>query len=283
MIPVLSHVTVRPLLAAREAGAENATASLDLGLSEATLPITAEGPELPGGRILAWDAIARIAKADTQCFEVRDGEIEPIREYSEELGRVYTLMPTRAAPTMLVSGIPMHRIKGTDPMSDTDRKIAAIAPVGGRVLDTATGLGYTAIAAARKGGEVVTIELDPLVLEICRRNPWSQPLFESPRVDQRVGDAVEVVAELPPASFDRILHDPPVIGLGGELYGAAFYRELFRVLRPGGRLFHYIGNPESPSGARTTRGVVRRLSEAGFKAVRPRADAFGVVAMRGGR
>ena len=283
MIPVVSHVTVRPLLSARSSGAGETEASLDLARTTTTVAITADGALLPDAGLLRWDAVARIVKADTQCFEVRDGEIEPIREYSEELRRVYTLMPTRGAPTMLVSGIPMHRIKGTDPMSDTDRKMAAIAPVGGRVLDTATGLGYTAIAAARKGAEVVTIELDPLVLEICRRNPWSQPLFESTRIDQRVGDAVEVVAELAPATFDRILHDPPVIGLGGDLYGAAFYGELFRVLRPGGRLFHYIGNPESPSGARTTRGVVRRLSEAGFKGVRPRADAFGVVAVRGGR
>jgi predicted methyltransferase len=121
------------------------------------------------------------------------------------------------------------------------------------------------------------------VLEVARRNPWSAALFGNPRIEQRIGDAVDVVAGLPAAAFDRVLHDPPVIALGGDLYGAAFYRELFRVLRRGGRLFHYIGNPDTPSGARTTRGVVRRLGEVGFNGIRARPDAFGVVAVRGGR
>lgn len=283
MNPVLSHVTVRPLLEARKTGAGQVELSLDLGRTMSTVRLDADGTDLPDGGRLGWQAVGHIVKADTQCFTVVDGGIEPIRAFSGELGRVYTLMPTERAPTMLVSGIPMHRIKGTDPLADTDRKIAALAPVSGSMLDTATGLGYTAIAAAAKGADVLTIELDPLVLEICRRNPWSAELFDNPRIDQRIGDAVELIADLPDAGFDRVLHDPPVIALAGQLYGTAFYRELFRVLRPGGRLFHYVGNPASPSGARTTRGVIRRLSEVGFKGMRPRADAFGVVAVRGGR
>ncbi|HRW51172.1 MAG TPA: spermine synthase, partial [Caldilinea sp.] len=81
-------------------------------------------------------------------------------------------------------------------------------------------------------------------------------------------------------SFDAIIHDPPMFSLAGELYSLAFYRELLRVLRRGGRLFHYIGNPESKSGATVTRGVVRRLTEAGFRRVQERAQAFGVVAVK---
>src|SRR5438128_7660937 len=102
-------------------------------------------------------------------------------------------MPTERAPTMLLSGIPMHRIKGIDPHEDTLRKIRAVAPVSGRVLDTATGLGYTAIEAARTAAEVVTIEIDPTVLEVARRNPLSRSLFSSPRIRQLIGDSVEAV------------------------------------------------------------------------------------------
>ena len=87
------------------------------------------------------------------------------------LGRAYSLMPTEGAPTLLVWGIPMHRIKGTNPQRDTLTKIQAIAPVAGRVLDTCTGLGYTAIEAARTAEQVVTIELDPTVLEVARLQP----------------------------------------------------------------------------------------------------------------
>jgi predicted methyltransferase len=282
MSVVLSHVSVRSLREARKRGDTEAEASLDLGLTTTSVRLDDGGVELPGGDRLPWAAVERIARTETQCFEVADGEIEPIRGFSEELGRVYTLMPTERAPTMLVSGMPMHRIRGTDPVADTERKVAALAPLSGHVLDTATGLGYTAIAAAEKGADVLTIELDPLVLEVASRNPWSAALFGHRRIEQRVGDAVDVVAGLPAASFDRVLHDPPVIALGGDLYGASFYRELWRVLRPGGRLFHYVGNPDSPSGARTTRGVLRRLGDVGFKGIRPRRDAFGVVAVKGG-
>ena len=80
------------------------------------------------------------------------------------------------------------------------------------------------------------------------------------------------------AAFDRILHDPPVLELAGDLYGGAFYQQLRRVLAPRGRLFHYVGNPDSPSGSRVSRGVVRRLEEAGFQDVRLQPDAFGISA-----
>jgi predicted methyltransferase len=146
------------------------------------------------------------------------------------------------------------------------------------VLDTATGLGYTAIEAARTAERVITIELDPAGLEIARQNPWSRALFDNPRIEQIVGDAFEEVRCLPDLLFSRVIHDPPALSLAGELYSGAFYRELHRVLRRNGRLFHYIGDPESASGRNTTRGVLRRLQEAGFTRVARRPEAFGVVA-----
>jgi len=259
--------------------------SLDLGRTTANVVLTADGVQLADGA-LGWDELERVSRSDTACFEIApDGgngrlTAEPIKAFSQELGRAYTLYPTERAPTMLISGIPMHRIKGIDPIADTERKIGALRPIGGHVLDTATGLGYTAIALSRAGAQVTTIELDPLVLELANRNPWSDGLADARRIDQRIGDAAELVRELPAADFSAVLHDPPMFSLAGELYGADFYRELLRVLSPGGRLFHYVGNPASPSGARTTKGVVRRLNEAGFERVRPEARAFGVVAVR---
>jgi uncharacterized protein len=283
--PVLSHVTVRPLLEARRRGLPNAELSLDLGLTTATVSLGGDGVVLERGT-LDWSDVERIAKSETACFAIeRDGDAsgltpEPLKAFSAVLGRLYSLYPTERAPTMLISGIPMHRIKGIDPTADTDRKVAALKPVGGRVLDTATGLGYTAIALARAGAEVTTIELDPLVLELARRNPWSADLFDNVRIEQRIGDAAEIVPTLSPAMFSSVLHDPPVISLAGDLYGRNFYDQLLRVLRPGGRLFHYVGNPSSPSGGRTTHGVVERLSAAGFERVRARPEAFGVDAVR---
>jgi len=104
------------------------------------------------------------------------------------------------------------------------------------VLDTATGLGYTAIEAARTAEHVITIELDPAALEMARANPWSQALFTAPNIKQRIGDAFDVVETLKDETFHRIIHDPPAFSLAGHLYSTDFYRELYRVLRPGRRL-----------------------------------------------
>src|SRR5919198_1249072 len=176
-LTILSQYQARPLLQAREEGRAIAETSLDLGLRACELRLTTEGIDLPDGQRLAWESIEEIAESDTGCFFLRNSQIEKVQLYSEAFGRFYTLYPTPRAPTMLVSGIPMHRIEGIDPHEDTLRKIRTVVPVTGRVLDTTTGLGYTAIQAARTALEVTTIELDPVVLEVARRNPWSHELF----------------------------------------------------------------------------------------------------------
>lgn len=181
---------------------------------------------------------------------------------------------------MLIAGFVMHRIKDIDPMQDTRGKIAAIAPVTGRVLDTATGLGYTAIEAAKTADEVVTIELDPGAQEIARLNPWSRALFDNPKIHQIMGDAFEVVQTFDDENFARIIHDPPTFSLAGDLYAGAFYRQLHRILKRGGRLFHYIGDPRSKASGGITKGALRRLQEAGFSRVVRKAEAYGVVAYK---
>jgi predicted methyltransferase len=127
---------------------------------------------------------------------------------------------------------------------------------------------------------VVTIELDPTVLAIARRNPWSRSLFENPRIQQIIGDTFEVLPGFDDGSFSGIIHDPPMFNLAGELYSGACYRQLHRVLARRGRLYHYIGDLSSRSGSNVARGVVRRLREAGFSRVVRRPAAFGVVARK---
>ncbi|MBF6590178.1 MAG: methyltransferase domain-containing protein [Ktedonobacterales bacterium] len=281
---VVSYAQIEPLLRARQAGSTTAATSPDLGLTTTEVALTPAGISYGissgGGAHLTWDEAERIAGDHNKCFAIEAGGPREIAIFSEHTHWRRGLMPTRGAPTMLVSGFPMHRIKDTDPWRDTLTKIQTLAPVVGRVLDTATGLGYTAIAAAKTAEEVVTIELDPAGLEIARQNPWSRELFERPNIRQLSGDATELVIALADGAFTRILHDPPMMRLAGDLYSTAFYRQLWRVLRPGGRLFHYIGDPDSPSGKRTTAGVMRRLREAGFSRVTPRPEAFGVTAAR---
>jgi predicted methyltransferase len=277
---ILSYLQARDLLGARAAGKNSARVSLDLGLTGCEVALRPEGVSLPGGQLLTWQDVETISSSKTGCYVIEEGAPRKAQIFSEETNRLYSLMPTGGAPTMLISGIPMHRIKGTDPHQDTLQKIKAIAPVAGRVLDTATGLGYTAIAAAQTAEHVVTIELDPAALEMARLNPWSRALFDNPKITQIVGDSFEEIGELGEATFSRVIHDPPAFNLAGDLYSGEFYRQLFRVLRPGGRLFHYIGDLESKSGRVVSKGAARRLQEAGFSRVVRRPEAFGLVAYR---
>jgi predicted methyltransferase len=228
--------------------------------------------------LVSWAVIEKIANEERKVFTVEGGEIRAVQIYSEVTGWVRTLCATQAAPTVLVSGIPMHRIKDTDPVQDTREKMKALGVQKGRVLDTATGLGYTAIAAARMAKEVVTIELDPAAIELARLNPWSRELFTRSNVTQMIGDALEILPELPSVSFSAVIHDPPTMSLGGELYSEDFYRELKRVMTRGGRLFHYICDPDSGLGKRLWPGVMKRLSHAGFGGIERHPQAFGITA-----
>ena len=274
---ILSYVQAGPLLKAKQQGIASMQISPDLGLSTVLVTLTSEGVVFPNGERLDWQSIEKISKSEVNCFILEDNATRPVQVFSEYTNRVCSLMPTRGAPSMLIAGFVMHRIKDIDPMQDTARKISAISPIVGRVLDTATGLGYTAIEAAKTADEVVTIELDPGVLEIARLNPWSQALFYSPKIHQIMGDAYEVVQSFEDGSFARIIHDPPTFSLAGELYSGVFYQQLFRVLKRGGRLYHYIGDPNSKASGGVTKGALKRLQEAGFARVVRRPEAYGVV------
>jgi predicted methyltransferase len=276
----LSYIQVEPIISARRAGQPSVTTSPDLGLTTAEVGIEAAGARFPNQEFISWEDLQTICDSETACFEVLEDSIQKAEAFSEVTNRYCSLFPTRLAPTLLLSGIPMHRVKGIDPYHDTLNKIACLRPVVGQVLDTATGLGYTAIEAAKTASRVVTIELDPAVLQVARQNPWSQALFDHPRIIQLMGDSYEKVMEFEEGSFSRIIHDPPTFSLAGDLYSGEFYRRLFRVLKNGGLLFHYIGNLDSDSGRRVVRGVAQRLQEAGFNRVTYKYEAFGLVAQR---
>ena len=256
--------------------------SLDLGLT--TVPVTKcqNGWQLPDGQILTHSQIERINTHETSCFQLVDGELIKAEVFSQYTNLYYSLMPTSKAPTMLISGIPMHRIKGTTPVEDTDRKMRALGASYGKILDTSTGLGYTAIRAAKTAQRVFTVEIDPVVLSICRMNPWSQGLFNNPRITQIIGDSWDISHFFPNESLNAIIHDPPTFNLAGHLYSQTLYETFHRILKKNGRLYHYIGDPDSRSGASVGRGVVDRLIQTGFEVI-PKGAAFGVLAKKTNR
>jgi uncharacterized protein len=191
------------------------------------------------------------------------------------------LVPTDwGPPTFEIDGVKMLPTKLVSPYDDARRKVALIEPGGKQILDTCAGLGYFAAWCLEGGASAVTsYEINPDVLWLRSLNPWSPSA--GPGLTLVAGDINQRIGGLADASFGAILHDPPRFGLAGELYSQAFYDELARVLKPGGRLFHYTGTPNRlTSGRDVPQEVARRLRLAGFTT---RIDGDGVLAVRGSR
>jgi len=201
---------------------------------------------------------------------------EPVARFGTSLLK---LVPTDwGPPTFEIDGVKMLPTKQVSPHDDARRKVALIEPAGKRVLDTCAGLGYFAAWCLEGGASQVTsYEINLDVLWLRTLNPWSPA--DGPGLNVIAADVSAAIRGLADAAFDAILHDPPRFGLAGELYSQAFYDELARVLRPGGRLFHYTGTPNRlTSGRDVPHGVARRLRLAGFTT---RLEGDGILAVRG--
>lgn len=262
--PLLVLETGASLLAARDCGASEWTGSLDLGHSQTT---AAPGADCWSWRGRQFPYPARLKERTIYCW---DGDA--FVAASRFSGSLIKLVPTEwGAPTFEIDGIKMLPTAKESPFEDARRKVALIEPRGKIVLDTCGGLGYFAACCLEAGAaRIQSFEKNADVLWLRTLNPWS-PEVEATQHGGRLhlahADVSAAIKELADASFDAALHDPPRFGIAGELYAQVFYDQLARVLRRGGRLFHYTGSPNKLSSGRDVpREVSKRLEKAGFKA-----------------
>ena len=175
------------------------------------------------------------------------------------------LVPTEwGAPTFEIDGIKMLPTARISPYADAQAKVALIEPRGKVVLDTCGGLGYFAAWWVQgQARSVLSFEKNPDVIWLRSLNPWSPQVGDTLTLTQ--GDIAELIGNIPDASVDAVLHDPPRFGIAGELYSQDFYCHLSRVLKRNGRLFHYTGAPNKlTSGRDVPIEVSTRLRHAGF-------------------
>jgi predicted methyltransferase len=259
-------------------GLSNVRLSTDLHLSDDEYALVNKELILDEDNKLTITDLKKIVKKTGRIYRCYDGEIDPLEDRS---AGYYKLVPTAGAPLLEISGVKMHISKGTDPFTSASEMSLQAVRAGDEVLDCCSGLGYAAIAAHRLGAsEVITIELSPEVMSLRALNPWSQALNVS-GIEQRQGSSFELIQKMPAMSFDAVVHDPPRFSLAGELYSEQFYCEVYRVLRKGGRLFHYTGNPHViKTGSSFVDGVIRRLKAAGFKNVKKVEHLMGVSAQK---
>jgi len=220
---------------------------------------------------------------DNLCYLLKKDGPLPIAFFSSSTNRFYKLIPTRDWPSVAIGSVPMHRIKGISPKEDTENKIKLINPKG-MVLDTCMGLGYTAIMASLVSRKVYTFELDENIYFIARLNPLSQVLFERDNnIVVRKGDISRLIRKFKDGFFDCIIHDPPTFKLAPVLYSQKFYRELQRVLKIGGRFFHYTPLYGIKRGQFFPAKIKKNLAETGFKIISFSPDKGGILCQKEAR
>jgi hypothetical protein len=271
--PLLTVDVHRALLAARNRGDRDVRCTLDLGRTTTTVTLGVD----------RWASLGVEYPYPERCrertiYHWTGSEFATVARFGSAL---FKLVPTDwGPPTFEIDGVKMLPTQQVSPYDDARHKVGLVEPRGKQVLDTCAGLGYFAAWCVTGGAtRVLSFELSPDVLWLRALNPWSPPT--SPPLELRQADVALAVRELPAASFDAILHDPPRFGLAGDLYSQAFYDELARVLRPGGRLFHYTGTPNRlTSGRDVPQEVAQRLRRAGFSTERA-GDGILAVRVRG--
>lgn len=262
--PLLTRPLLDTLQAALNRGASEARASFDLGRSEDSVALGSDGWQWRG-LTFPWPA-----KLKDRTLYYWDGE--EFSAASRFGSGLYKLVPTDwGVPTFEIDGIKMLVSAQVSPMDDARRKVALVQPRGKQLLDTCGGMGYFAACCLDDGVAAIhSFEKSPEVLWLRMLNPWSpdpDAASSGGRLHLQHGDISQEIETLADASFDAVLHDPPRFGIAGELYSQVFYDHLARVLRRGGRLFHYTGSPNKlTSGRDVPREVAARLQKAGFKA-----------------
>jgi len=249
------------LRAAVAGGRTSHTCSLDLGRTTSTVAVDPTGWGTAAQRLPWFDACR-----DRTVYYWDGAAFQPVSRYTTSLVK---LVPTDwGPPTFEIDGIKMLPTAVVSPWEDAGAKVALIQPRGKVVLDTCGGLGYFAAWCLAGGAaRVLSFEKNPDVLWLRRVNPWSPEGggTDTGALELVPGDVVTAIRGLATGSVDAVLHDPPRFGIAGELYSGDFYGELARVLKRGGRLFHYTGTPNRlTSGRDVPAEVAKRLKAAGF-------------------
>ncbi len=263
---ILSSETIRTLLQAISEGKKEITISLDLGLTKTTIPLTDNGI-IVNTKVYA---LPTIKKKDKSCYLLTDAGLEKMQYISQETGQLYKLVPTQGRPILKVSATPMHKKPFIDRIiHDT---------LQGTVLDAGTGLGYTAVEIERTADQIITVEHDKTVIDIARHNPYSQSLFTSKKITLIHADITKTIREMKQNRFNNIVFDAGTPAHSNDFFSNENYHHAYRVLKPKGRLYHYLPQPQSSKGRDFISEVLRRLKTIGFYVLeRNDTDSYAIL------
>lgn len=203
---------------------------------------------------------------DKFVYAKKEGEIFRLALFDNGY---YKLRMYNGVPILEIDGLRMHLVKDFKTPLEYSKQVVRRLPIksGDAVLDTCMGLGYTAIEASKKAKKTVTFEISDSVYLLATWNPWSEKLF-SKSIDTRKGDIAEEIKNLDDNSFSAVIHDPPRYSKAPQLYSLKFYTELYRIAKPGARIFHYVGSVGRGKGRKIAEEVEKRLKKAGFTSIK---------------
>ncbi len=271
-ISVLSGYHLKEIMEKADEGEEKGVISLDFGISKTEFKLNNEKATFPEyNESLDLNDIRRLIKKRSinDCFLIKDNEPVWIYSFSDEYGVLKLYEPKiDYPPTLFINGSYMHAIRVSKPTEEAFEKAKMLNGISGTVLETCFGLGYSTIQLAKNKNikEVVACEISPEVIEIAELNPWSKEAFACKSVNLHNEDVSKFVSTVKASSFDGILHDPPNFNKFEYLYSESFYSELYRILKPNGKLYHFIGTKGSGN-ISIYRSTKRKLQAAGFSRV----------------
>lgn len=255
MMPIVSSDELVKINEAIKRGFREIETSLDLGMSKIKVKLGKEG-------FYVEDQLVKIGKIkddEKSCYLINNGKLEKAQYFSDKTNSVYKLIPTSDKPILKISGTSMHKMEFVERIRKDKLR--------GKILDSGTGLGYTAISSAKTADEVITIEKDENVIEMAKLNPYSRELFENKRIIQRIGDLTEEILEFDDEEFRYAILDGGIVSSSGNFFSLENYKEVIRVLKRNGALYHYLPRPQTKHGRNFISEVGARLKKAGFSAI----------------
>jgi predicted methyltransferase len=262
---ILSSKELRRMQEAIAAGGKEIESSLDLGLTTAKIKLGNNG--FYHGKTLI--DIPKIRDDDQSCYVLLKNKLEKVQFFSPETNILYKLIPTSFRPILQCSGTSMHKKEFVERV-EADK-------LTGKVLDAGTGLGYTAISAAKTAEEVLTIEKDKNVLQVAKFNPYSQELFSGKNIKRLIGNIVQKIIAFSDEEFDFVIFDAGTPKSSDDFFSLKNYQQAFRVLKRNGKLYHYLPKHHIHKGRDFGGEAIERMRRAGFKLIERKVEESYVV------
>ncbi len=260
---ILSSKTLREINESTNKGLLDLIVSLDLGLSKQKITLSKTGFYV-GDEFIEN---IKVREDDKSCYIIREYKLEKLQFIDHESGGFYKLVPTEFRPILQVSGTSMHKKSFLDKL-ERDK-------LYGKILDSGTGLGYSSIVLSKTADKVITVEIDKNVVEIAKINPYSQELFRNRNIKLILGDITQEIKKFINSEFDFIIFDAGTVKGSEGFFSLNNYIEAFRVLKPRGRLYHYLPKHHIHRGRDFASEVISRIKKVGFKKIiRNKEDSY---------